>query len=219
MSWIVGVANAFNCLDSTDGVAAGTTAISAIAIAVVPALLHDRVGVAIVALALAGACLGFLRYNFAPARIFLSDTGSLMLWFVLGALSAALLGSKGNPAVHAVPLLIMAVPVVDFLIVHYRRYESGIRNPIKIRTSAAKDHLPHRLLGEGQSARQAAISIYVLTALTGLCGVIFVARLALEGPLTALAAVIGLVIVTLGFHWSYRGWARNLGASQPTPVD
>jgi UDP-GlcNAc:undecaprenyl-phosphate GlcNAc-1-phosphate transferase len=210
--WIVGVANAFNCLDSTDGVASGAAAISSVAIAAA-ALALDRGGVAIVAFALAGACLGFLRYNFAPARIFLGDAGSLMLGFLLGALSAALVGSKGNPAVHAVPLLIMAVPVVDFLVVHYRRFEGGIRNPIKIMTSAAKDHLPHRLLAQGLSVRQTAISIYALTALTGTCGALIVSGPAMEAPLAAAAAIFGAATVALGFHKSYRGWTRNPGAS------
>ena len=169
--WIVGVANAINCLDCTDGVASGVTAIAALALAGL-ALILGRTGVAVGACCLAGAALGFLRYNFPPARIFLGDAGSLMMGFLLGGLGAVLVA----PAISMewiAPLLILSVPVFDFLAVHVLRFRRGVslRNIV---TSTGRDHLPHRLLDAGLSPARVAWHVYRICALAGASGLALV---------------------------------------------
>lgn len=184
--WIVGVANAVNCLDSADGVAAGTAVIGALALTLL-AVLGQRWGIAIGTAAVAGAALGFLRYNFPPARIFLGDAGSLTLGFLLAAFGAALaIPTRGLPGELVAPALVGALPCYDFLFVHIRRYRNGIRNPLRLLTSSGKDHLPHRLLNTGLSPRQVALWIYGVSALLG--GGAFV--LILWGPLIAVVPLV-----------------------------
>src|SRR5437016_528563 len=138
--WIVGVANAMNCIDCTDGVAGGTATIGALAMVPI-ALFAGRLGVAVGAASVAGATLGFLRYNYPPARIFLGDAGSLMVGFLLAALSATLAAPGASPARSIAPVLILGLPVCDFLFVHWRRYQNGVRNPIALLRYTGKDHL------------------------------------------------------------------------------
>ena len=184
--WIVGVANAMNCLDSADGVAAGTAVIGALALTVL-AILGQRWGIAIGTAAIAGAALGFLRYNFSPARIFLGDAGSLTLGFLLAAFGAAIaIPSRGMPGEVVAPALVGALPCYDFLFVHIRRYRNGVRSPLRLLTSSGKDHLPHRLLDAGLSPRQVALWIYGVSALLG--GGAFV--LILWGPLIAVVPLV-----------------------------
>ncbi len=125
--WIVGVANAVNCLDCTDGMASGVAIIVGLALAAT-AIAVGRIGVAVAAFCMVGAALGFLRYNFPPARIFLGDAGSLMLGFLLGGLSAALVVPEITVQWVA-PLLILSVPVADFVLVHLRRYRRDVLAP------------------------------------------------------------------------------------------
>ncbi len=195
--WIVGVANAVNCLDSTDGVTAGMTAIGGFAIALL-AMLSQREGVATAAVAVAGAALGFLRYNFPPARIFLGDAGSLMLGFFLAALTASLAAPHVTVTSVVALALIPGMPACDFLLVHLRRYLRGTMHPLQILTSTGKDHLPHRLLRAGLSPLQVALWIYGATALLGATAVILV----LWG--TSAAAILAaplMVLVALGGWW------------------
>ncbi len=184
--WIVGVANAVNCLDCTDGVAAGVAVVAACAL-VALALAMNRWGVAVAAAATAGAALGFLRYNFPPARIFLGDAGSLMLGFILAALAAALAAPRIS-AGSVAPLAVLSVPVGDFLLVHARRYRQGLRS-LGIVTSTGKDHLPHRLLHAGLSSREVAVRIYRASALSAASAV----ALLLWGLPAALVPAIPLV--------------------------
>lgn len=194
--WILGVANAVNALDCADGVAAGTVALNALLLFPL-ALFWGRPGIAAAAVALAGSTLGFLRYNFSPARIFLGDAGSLMLGFLVAALPASLIPSREHHAALVswiAPVMLLAVPVGDFLLVHLRRYQSGVRHPIRLMTSTGKDHLPHRLLDAGLSVRQTALWLYAATALVGAGAV----GLVLFGPI---AAAVPLAI-PLGALWT-----------------
>ncbi|MCS7173107.1 MAG: undecaprenyl/decaprenyl-phosphate alpha-N-acetylglucosaminyl 1-phosphate transferase [Armatimonadetes bacterium] len=168
--WIVGLANALNCLDCADGTASGAAAVSAGALALL-AILAQRWAVATTAAALAGASLGFLRYNFPPARIFLGDSGSLMLGFLLAALSAALALSLDSAWEIAALGVILGLPAWDFLLVHWRRYRNGLRNPIQIMVSTGKDHLPHRLLESGLRPGEVVMRICGLSAVLGASGI------------------------------------------------
>lgn len=200
--WLVGVANAVNCFDCVDGVAAGTVAITAVLI--IPlALFWGRSGVAVAAAALAGASLGFLKYNFSPARLFLGDAGSLMLGFLVAALPATLIPSREHHAALVTwiaPILLLAAPVGDFLLVHVRRYMNGVRHPLQLLAITGKDHLPHRLLDTGRSPRDVALWLFGLTALTGLSGVCLV----IFGPFVAVVPCIFIVRTLL----SMRGQGR-----------
>jgi UDP-GlcNAc:undecaprenyl-phosphate GlcNAc-1-phosphate transferase len=202
--WIVGVANAWNCLDSTDGAAAGAAVIGALALVPVALVFHHW-DVAVGAAALAGAASGFLRYNFPPARIFLGDAGSLMLGFLLAAYAAMLATPARGTALWDViaPLLILGLPAGDFVFVHWRRYQNGVRNPLRILTSTGKDHLPHRLLDSGFSARHAAFWIYGVSALLGGSAVMLV----VSGPFTAMVLVVLFVAGT--------SVLRNTGIGHP----
>ena len=184
--WIVGVANAVNCIDSADGVATGTAVIGALALTLL-AILGKRWGIAIGCAAVAGAALGFLRFNFPPARIFLGDAGSLTLGFLLASFGAALaIPTRGLPGEVVAPALVGALPCYDFLVVHLRRYQNGIRSPLQLLTSSGKDHLPHRLLDAGLSPRQVALWIYGVSALLGGGALVLI----LWGPLIAVVPLI-----------------------------
>jgi UDP-GlcNAc:undecaprenyl-phosphate GlcNAc-1-phosphate transferase len=157
--WVVGVSNAINLVDGLDGLAAGV-AISAATVVFTFAVLNERWEIAVVAAALAGALLGFLRYNFSPASVFLGDAGSLSVGLVLAALS--LRGSmKGSMAVTVVaPLLALGFPLVDTSMALLRRLLGG-RSILE----ADADHIHHRILRMGLSPRQTVFLLYGFTAL------------------------------------------------------
>jgi len=157
--WIVLVINAINWLDGLDGLAAGVSAIAALTLTVM-AWDSAFYAVAIPALALAAACIGFLPYNFEPARIFMGDTGAMFLGYMLASLSVA--GAFKSPTAVAVfvPLLVLGVPIFDSVSTIWKRLRQG-----KAIYAADKQHLHHRLLDRGLSARQAVLVIYGLTAI------------------------------------------------------
>lgn len=165
MLWLVGVTNAVNLLDGLDGLVAGVACGSAVILALVAALNGQWVPV-LAMVALAGAALGFLRYNFNPAQIFMGDTGSLFLGIMFASWS--LLGYLKTTATVAltVPiLLVMAVPLLDTSFAILRR--SWARQPI---FKPDKGHLHHRLLSTGMSQKQAVVTIYAINTAFGLAG-------------------------------------------------
>ena len=159
MIWVFLAAKTFDFLDGLDGLAAGVCAIAALTMGTMAALRGDA-AVALLASALVGACVGFLRYNYNPASIFMGTVGSQSLGFVLAML--AVVGAFKIPAALSliVPLLILGVPVFDGLYVVARRIYLK-QKP----TVADKTHIHHRLTGRGLSVQQAVWSIYGLTAL------------------------------------------------------
>ncbi|OGB87378.1 hypothetical protein A3H38_05160 [candidate division WOR-1 bacterium RIFCSPLOWO2_02_FULL_46_20] len=154
--WIVGMTNAINLIDGLDGLAAGVTAISSITLFFV-ALRTHQLGAAILMLALFGAALGFLRYNFFPASIFLGDSGSLFLGFILG--SSSVIGVLKTTLVVAliIPVLILGVPIFDTLFAIGRRLSSG-KHPFE----ADNKHIHHMLLRAGFNQREAVLAIYIV---------------------------------------------------------
>ena len=153
--WVVGITNAMNLIDGLDGLAAGVTAISALTLFFVALRTHQP-GAALLMLALAGAVLGFLRFNFFPASIFLGDSGSMFLGFVLAA--ASIIGVLKTTLVVAlvIPVLILGVPIFDTLFAIGRRLSKG-RHPFE----ADNKHIHHMLLRAGFNKREAVLAIYI----------------------------------------------------------
>lgn len=152
--WIVGFANVINLIDGLDGLAAGVSAIAAVSLLLLAQQSNQPVS-AVLAAALFGVCLGFLRFNFNPASIFMGDSGALFLGFTLAVIS--LLGVMKSVAAITlvVPLLIIGVPLFDTLSAIIRRRRHG--RPIQ---EADKGHIHHRLLGRGFNQRQTVLIIY-----------------------------------------------------------
>jgi UDP-GlcNAc:undecaprenyl-phosphate GlcNAc-1-phosphate transferase len=160
--WVVTVTNAVNFIDNMDGLAAGVTAMSAFGIFAISAGNGDLL-VSSLALALAGASLGFLRYNFPPARIFLGDAGSLMLGFLLAALILKLDLPVGPAAPRVLAtVLLAAVPLFDLSVVLVAR--TAGRRPIWL---GGRDHTSHRLVARGMSRRAVAVTFIVAQAVCG----------------------------------------------------
>ena len=169
LAWLVGVTNAFNLIDGLDGLAAGVAFLSASAIAVTAAMVDDKI-VVVLTVALAGALLGFLRHNFNPATIFLGDSGSLFIGFLLAA-AAIVWQQKTTVAIAVVaPLVAFALPVTDTAVSVLRRYLRG--QPL---FTSDRQHIHHRLLTLGFSPRRAVLILYALSAVAAL-GCILIAR-------------------------------------------
>lgn len=177
--WIVGLTNTVNLIDGLDGLAAGVATIAAVTIFLV-ALQQDFLLVAVLTAALAGAAIGFLYYNFNPARIFMGDTGSMFLGFMLAGIS--IIGAVKSAATIAliVPILALGLPILDTTFAIVRRYRGGV--PI---FKPDKGHLHHRLLDLGFTQRQAVLLMYVISALLGLSAV----------ALTEVSSTIAILIV------------------------
>jgi UDP-GlcNAc:undecaprenyl-phosphate GlcNAc-1-phosphate transferase len=156
--YIVGFTNVINLIDGLDGLAAGVSAIAATSFLVM-AVATNQLAAAALAAALIGACLGFLRYNFNPASIFMGDSGAMFLGFALATIS--LLGVMKSVAAItlAVPLLTIGVPIFDTASAIVRRLLH--RQPIQ---AADKGHIHHRLLGRGFDQRQTVLIIYFWSA-------------------------------------------------------
>jgi UDP-GlcNAc:undecaprenyl-phosphate/decaprenyl-phosphate GlcNAc-1-phosphate transferase len=156
--WIVAVMNMVNLLDGLDGLAAGVCAIAGSTYAIL-ALSLGKVDPAILCAIVAGACLGFLRHNFFPARIFMGDSGALCLGFILASVSIQGLLKTASTVVLLLPLLVLAIPILDTSFVVARRLKHN--QPI---TAADRSHLHHRFLAIGFSQRRAAVTMWLWCA-------------------------------------------------------
>lgn len=180
--WIVGITNAINLIDGLDGLAAGVSTIALIAMAVMAAIMGD-VFVMGVALVLAASAIGFLFYNFHPAKIFMGDTGSLFLGFMISVL--ALSGFKNVALISfIIPVLMLGVPVSDTFFAIIRRIR--LKQPI---SAPDKSHLHHRLLAVGFSHRQTVIIIYFIAILFGVTAILF-SQATVWGAVVLLAVVL-----------------------------
>lgn len=164
--WIVGISNAINLIDGLDGLAAGVSSIALITIGGM-AFLMGNTFVFGVSLIVIGSTLGFLVYNFHPAKIFMGDTGALFLGYIISVL--ALLGFKNITMVSLIiPIIILGVPISDTVFAIIRRL--GNKQPLSV---ADKSHLHHCLLGLGYSHRQTVLIIYGIAAFFSISAVIF----------------------------------------------
>ncbi|WP_234122322.1 glycosyltransferase family 4 protein [Clostridium hydrogenum] len=195
--WIVGVTNAFNLIDGLDGLAAGVAFIASITMSIIAFLNGpSRMESQTLAVILAGSVLGFLPYNFNPASIFMGDTGSQLLGFLLAAISIEGAIKSASAVVLAVPILALGLPIYDTLFAIVRRKING--KPI---TEADRGHLHHRLLDMGLSQKQAVIVMYLISAVLGFIAVI-VMQLTNTKAYSVLAIVI-LVIVLLAWKFGF----------------
>lgn len=158
--WLVGISNAMNFIDGVDGLAGGITAISAVTLGVVAIYTHQPIS-ALVAAILAGSMMGFLLFNFNPAKIFMGDSGALFAGFTLAAL--AVTGVLKTVAVTIfLPLLILAVPILDISFSILRRLSKGA-NPF----IADSEHIHHKLLKAGFSQNKTVLSLYIFCIAAG----------------------------------------------------
>jgi UDP-GlcNAc:undecaprenyl-phosphate GlcNAc-1-phosphate transferase len=157
--WLIGCANAFNLIDGVDGVASGV-GLFATTTMLVAALIQQNLNLAVATAPLAGALLGFLRYNFNPASIYLGDSGSLTIGFVLGCFGVIWSQKSATVLGMTAPLLALAIPILDTGISIFRRFLR--HQPI---FGADRDHIHHRLLKRGLSPKAVALVLYGIAAL------------------------------------------------------
>ncbi|MDH3629030.1 MAG: undecaprenyl/decaprenyl-phosphate alpha-N-acetylglucosaminyl 1-phosphate transferase [Acidobacteriota bacterium] len=187
--WLLAVTNAFNLIDIMDGLSAGTAATAAIVLGIV-AEMNQGIAAATILAAIAGACIGFLRYNFQPAKIYMGDTGSMFLGISLGALAMDNAYTARNDIAAIAPALILGVPLFDMVFVMYVRWRRGL--PVMI---GSPDHVALRLRKWKLSTRQTVVASYVVTAILG-AAAIAITLLPQQGALWVLGglAIIGLVV-------------------------
>lgn len=192
--WLVGITNAMNFMDNMDGLSAGISGVAASFILLLAALNEQHL-VAALAAGILGACLGFLRYNFKPARIFMGDAGSMFLGFLLAVLCIQLrFPDNVNFVTWMVPVFIMGLPIYDTTLVIFSRIRRGV-NPL---TTAGKDHLSHRLVSRGFSQREAVLILYLIAGAFGMVGLFITGADVLEGY------VLGFSSAILGFYTIWR---------------
>jgi len=181
--WVLAITNAFNLIDGLDGLAAGSALFSTMVVFAV-ALVSGSSLVSLMALALAGSILGFLRFNFSPATIFLGDCGSLFIGFMLSAL--ALQGAQKAPTIIAVaiPVVSFGLPILETALSIVRRFIGG--RPV---FTADREHIHHKLLQRGLSHRQVVITLYAVSALFALLSLFL---------LWPTGDMLGLVLAVLG---------------------
>jgi len=189
--WIVGVTNAVNLIDGLDGLAAGVSSIAALCLMILCIMTGSTTAVMLTA-SLAGACLGFLPRNFNPAEIFMGDTGSTFLGFVLAVTS--ILGVFKGYAILAliVSMLCLGLPIFDTLFAMLRRMAK--HQPIM---KADRGHLHHRLIDKGLSQRQAVLILYIVSLLCGLLAIF----ISFKDSRTIVVVVLTIIVLSILIYY------------------
>lgn len=187
--WIVGITNAVNLIDGMDGLAAGVSAIGAISLGVL-SFMHGNHSSGLICLILAGACLGFLPYNFDPASVFMGDTGALFLGFVFSVITIEGVMKTAATVAIVSPILVLAVPIGDTFLAIIRR--TIIRG--ESFATADKDHLHHKILAMGYSVRTTVIILYILAILMGLVAIVVSFIGGFLGNMIALGVLVLLLL-------------------------
>ncbi len=199
--WLLGITNAINFLDNMDGLSAGIAAVIASFILLL-ALANGQFLVAALSAALLGACLGFLRYNFPPARIFMGDVGSLFLGFLLAAMGIQLrFPDNSNFVTWMVPVFLFGLPIFDMTLVVVSRLRRGL-SP----NTAGRDHTSHRLVRLGFSSREAVLILYLFCGVLGMMALYITQASIVEGYLVGgIAAALALAALV----WLERQWKES----------
>ncbi len=206
--WVLLISNAFNLIDGLDGLSAGSALFSTVVVFVV-SLFSGNILVSVLATTLAGALIGFLRYNFNPATIFLGDCGSLFVGFMLSALSIA--GAQKDTTLVAVtiPLVSFGLPLIDTGLAVIRRFLAG--RPL---FSADRNHIHHRLLQMGFSHRQVVIILYGVSAGLGLLSLLMLDEGG--GSVGVVLIIVGCGIIFGVQHLGYHEFAELRRAAERT---
>lgn len=170
--WIIGVTNAVNLLDGLDGLAAGVASIALTTLMIIAIIFGDPMLAGLPILltaALAGSCMGFLPYNFNPAKIFMGDTGSTFLGYSLAVISVQTMLKTYTAMTLVVAVIVLALPIADTLFAIIRR--TANRRPI---SEGDRGHLHHRLIDKGLSQRKAVLTLYFVSGLFGLAAILMV---------------------------------------------
>ncbi len=192
LGWVVGITNAMNFLDNMDGLSGGIAMIASVYFTLLSAMSHQYL-VGALAAALAGACAGFLVHNWNPAHIFMGDTGSLFLGFLLAAVAIKLrFPANSKTVTWMIPVLVLALPVFDTTLVFISRLRRG-KNPL---TTPGKDHISHRLAVLTGSRREAVLLCYLIAGAVGLASVFITQATRLE------ALIVGVLVILIALY----GW-------------
>ena len=187
--WLIGIINAFNIIDVMDGLSSGVAFTCSLALFVV-GVLNSSIVIAIMAIALGGSLLGFLRYNFEPAKIYLGDTGSMFIGMMMGSL--AMIGSytSNNIVACLAPVIILGVPIFDTLFVMYIRWLRGMSI-----IAGSPDHFALRLRKWRLSTRQTVIASYFISAILG-CAALFMMKVSVYGASLIIFILISVALIT-----------------------
>ena len=192
--WIVGITNAINLIDGLDGLSSGVTLISCLSLLMVFALNGSPLIAIILITALAGAIVGFLPFNFSPAKTFIGDTGSNFMGFSLAIISILGVAKTYTALVLIAPIIILAMPIFDTLFAIFRRIIKG--KSLKAVFKPDKGHIHHKLMAKGYTQKQAVLIMYGITAILGMFAVILLE----SGIWKALSfALLILAIVAIGY--------------------
>lgn len=189
--WIVFITNAVNFIDGLDGLAAGVSAIMSVSLVFISVRTGES-AIAIIGMALMGSCFGFLPYNFNPAKIFMGDTGSTFLGFMLATLSVQGVFKSYAVISFAVPLLILGLPLFDASFAMIRRILTG-KSPM----TADRGHLHHRLIDMGFSQKQTVFILYAISAVLGISAVLLAESGAMRAILLIMCVLIFILIASL----------------------
>lgn len=192
--WILILINVINLIDGLDGLASGIAAISALSLFVI-SLILNQTGASPVLIALAGAALGFLRYNFNPASIFMGDTGSMFLGYVLAVASIQSVLKSSLLITLALPLLSLFIPILDTFLAIKRR----LKRKVHI-FKADAEHIHHKMIRKGFSHKQTVIVLYVTSILLNMMAV----ALVFTGGIWSFLVLAGIIIVVIKGYNQFR---------------
>src|SRR5699024_4847636 len=167
--WVVAITNAFNLIDGLDGLTAGVASISSLSLLFVASQFEYN-NIMIISAIVAGSCLGFLPYNFRPAKIFMGDTGALFLGFMLSAISIEGVMKSTATIAIVLPIIVLGIPIFDTTFAIFRRLLNG-----KSIMEADNGHLHHKLLQKGYTQKQTVFIFYLISGIFGLLA-IYVAK-------------------------------------------
>lgn len=189
--WIIGITNAFNIIDVMDGLSAGIAAIATFILFIV-AMINSNLLIAVFTIALTGSLIGFLKYNFHPARIYMGDTGSMFIGFMIGAISMIGKYTLFNKIGFLAPLVILGIPIFDTLFVMYIRFRRGLSM-----FRGSSDHFALRLRRWRLTVRQTVLLSYLIGAVLGLCALLIIYLTDIHAAL--MLSILAISIFIAGF--------------------